>query len=57
MFAHEREEIRAEHAALQAGTPSPTLVEHSLVGRVGQQMLRRVIQLVRGARHGGRFGR
>jgi hypothetical protein len=53
MFAHEREEIRAEHAALQAGTPSPTLVEHSLVGRVGQQMLRRVIQLVRGARHGG----
>src|SRR5262249_51461873 len=32
---------------------SPTLVEHSLVARVGQHMLRRSIQLVRGARHGG----
>jgi DisA bacterial checkpoint controller nucleotide-binding len=53
MFAREREEVRAEHAALQAQTPSPTSVEHSLVGRVGQHMLRRAIQLVRGARHGG----
>jgi len=53
MFAREREEIRAEHAALQAGGASPTLVEHSLVGRVGQHMLRRAIQLIRGARHGG----
>jgi len=53
MFAHEREQVRAEHAALQARILSPTLVEHSLVGRVGQHMLRRVIQLVRGARHGG----
>jgi hypothetical protein len=53
MFATEREEIRAEHAALQASILSPTMVEHSLVGRVGQHMLRRVIQLVRGARHGG----
>jgi hypothetical protein len=53
MFAREREEIRAQHAALQERTPSPTLVEHSLVGRVTQHMLRRTIQLVRGARHGG----
>ncbi len=53
MFAHEREEVRAEHAALQARTLSPTLAEHSLVGRVSQHMLRRTIQLVRGARHGG----
>jgi hypothetical protein len=53
MFAREREQIRAEHARLQAGTPSPTAVEHSLVGKVGQHMLRRAIQLIRGARHGG----
>jgi len=53
MFAREREQIREEHAARQAHAPSPTLVEHSLVGRVGQHMLRRSIQLVRGARHGG----
>jgi hypothetical protein len=53
LFAHEREEVVAEHAARQATTPSPTLAEHSLVGRVGQHMLRRAIQLVRGARHGG----
>ncbi len=53
MFEREREDIRAEHAALQAGAASPTAVEHSLVGKVGQQMLRRAIQLVRGARHGG----
>jgi hypothetical protein len=53
MFIRERERIQAEHAALQAQTPSPTAVEHSLIGRVGQHMLRRAIQLVRGARHGG----
>jgi hypothetical protein len=53
MFVREREETLAEHAARQALTPSPTLADHSLVGRVGQQMLRRAIQLVRGARHGG----
>jgi len=53
MFAREREEALAEHAARQVQTPSPTLAEHSLVGRVGQQMIRRAIQLVRGARHGG----
>jgi hypothetical protein len=53
MFARERESVRAEHDALQARTASPTAVEHSLVVRVSQQMLKRVIQLVRGARHGG----
>jgi len=53
MFTRERDQVRAEHAARQARIPSPTVVEASLVGRVGQHMLRRVIQLVRGARHGG----
>jgi DisA bacterial checkpoint controller nucleotide-binding len=53
MFAREREQVQAEHASRQTRTSSPTLADHSLVGRVGQQMLRRAIQLVRGARHGG----
>jgi hypothetical protein len=53
MFARERQQIQEEHAALQARTVSPTAADHSLVGRVSQQMLRRVIQLVLGARHGG----
>jgi hypothetical protein len=53
MFAREREEVRAEHDLLQVGASSPTSVEHSLVGQVGQHMLRRAIQIVRGARHGG----
>jgi hypothetical protein len=53
MFEREREDIRAAHAAQQASAPSPTAAEHSLVGKVGQQMLRRAIQLVRGAHHGG----
>jgi hypothetical protein len=53
MFEEERELIRAEHAELQRGSLVPTLVEHSLVGRVTQHMLRRAIQLIRGARHGG----
>lgn len=53
MFAREREEVRARHATRQSLSPSPTQVEHSLVGRVSQHMLRRTIQLVRGARHGG----
>jgi hypothetical protein len=53
LFAHERELIRAEHAAQQAHTLAPTLAEHSLVGKIGQHMLRRAIQLIRGARHGG----
>ena len=53
LFARERETVRAEVAAIQASTTSPTAIEPSLVGRLGQQMLRRAIQLVRGARHGG----
>jgi hypothetical protein len=53
LFAHERAIVQAEHAARQAGSASPTAVEPSLVRRVGQHMLRRAIQLVRGARHGG----
>ncbi|HYP77435.1 MAG TPA: hypothetical protein VER12_15800 [Polyangiaceae bacterium] len=53
MFARERQVIQEEHAALQARVASPTSVEHSLIGKVAQQMLRRSIQLVRGARHGG----
>lgn len=54
-FAREREEVRAEHDARQASAPSPTSVEHSLIGRIGQHLLRRAIQLVRGAAHGGLF--
>jgi hypothetical protein len=53
MFAREREVVQEEHAALQTRVASPTSVEHSLIGKVAQQMLRRAIQLVRGARHGG----
>jgi len=53
MFEREREDVRAMHAAQQALAPSPTAAEHSLVGKVGQQMLRRAIQLARGAHHGG----
>ncbi len=53
MFEREREQVRLEHALRQAEAKSPTLVEHSLIGRVGQHMLRRSIQLVRAARHGG----
>jgi hypothetical protein len=53
MFAREREDVRAAHDAQQANAESPTSAEHSLVGKVGQHMLRRAIQIVRGARHGG----
>ena len=53
LFARERELIQQEHAALQTRVASPTSVEHSLIGKVAQQMLRRAIQLVRGAHHGG----
>jgi hypothetical protein len=53
MFAAERQAIVAEHDALQLQSPVPTSVENSLVGRVNQQMVRRAIQLIRGARHGG----
>ncbi|HEY4183621.1 MAG TPA: hypothetical protein VGP07_01070 [Polyangia bacterium] len=53
MFTEQREEVRRTHAALQANAPSPTEVDPSLVGRIGQHMLRRAIQLILGARHGG----
>jgi hypothetical protein len=53
MFVREREGFREEHDALQVHAASPTSVELSLVGTIGQHMLRRTIQLVRGARHGG----
>src|SRR6188768_1626655 len=53
LFAHERQVVQEEHAVLQKRLASPTSVEHSLIGKVAQQMLRRAIQLVRGARHGG----
>jgi hypothetical protein len=53
MFSKIREEAIAAHAARQAIVASPTMAEHSLVSRVGQHMLRRAIQLVRGAGHGG----
>ncbi len=53
MFERERRVVQEEHAALQARAFAPTSVEHSLIGKVAQQMLRRAIQLIRGARHGG----
>jgi hypothetical protein len=53
LFAPEREEVRARHSLAQALKAIPTAVEHSLVGRISQHMLRRTIQLVRNANHGG----
>lgn len=53
LFAREREAVRRELAARHPHIASATAIEHSLVSRVGQHLLRRVIQLVRGARHGG----
>lgn len=53
LFGPEREEVRRQHAALQARAPSPTAVTPLLIGRVAQHMLRRMIQLVLGSRHGG----
>ncbi|HVU00349.1 MAG TPA: hypothetical protein VHE30_01305 [Polyangiaceae bacterium] len=53
LFERERSEARDAHDAGQASAASPTTVELSLIGRVSQQMLRRAIQIVRGARHGG----
>jgi hypothetical protein len=53
LFARERREVQEAHAAQQARTQSPTAAAHSLIGTVGQHMLRRAIQLIRGARHGG----
>ncbi len=53
LFVQEREEIRARHDAEQSRKQSPTEVDHSLVARIAQHMLRRCIQLIRGAHHGG----
>ena len=53
LFAREREEVRVRHGSAQAHKAIPTAVEPSLVGRITQHMLRRFIQLVRGAHHGG----
>jgi hypothetical protein len=53
LFTREREEVRARHDSAQAQRAIPTAVEHSLVGKVSQHMLRRCIQLVRQAQHGG----
>lgn len=53
LFMRERREVQEAHAAQQARTSSPTAADHSLIGIVGQHMLRRAIQLVRGSRHGG----
>jgi hypothetical protein len=53
LFGREREEVQREHAAQQARTSSPTAVSQQLVGRIAQHMLRRMIQLILGSRHGG----
>jgi hypothetical protein len=53
LFLRERQRVQAEHAERQQGVASPTLVEPALVARVTQQMVRRSIQLIRGAHHGG----
>jgi hypothetical protein len=53
LFARERREVQEEHARGQARSTSPTAADNTLVARVGQHMLRRAIQLVRGSRHGG----
>jgi hypothetical protein len=53
VFVREREEIRMQHSAEQAGRRSATEVEHSLVSRIALNMLRRCVQLIRGAQHGG----
>jgi hypothetical protein len=53
LFAIERERVQREHSQLQSLTPSPTEVDNSLVGSLGQHMLRRAIQIVRNAHQGG----
>jgi len=53
LFAEERRELQQEHAATQARVATPIAIEPSLIGKVAQQMVRRSIQLIRGARHGG----
>jgi hypothetical protein len=53
MFVREREEVVRQHDAYQAREAVPTSAAPTLIARVGQQMVRRAIQLVLGARHGG----
>jgi hypothetical protein len=53
LFESESQTVQQEHAKQQAHLRSPTAADMSLVGRVGQHMLRRAIQVVRGSRHGG----
>jgi hypothetical protein len=53
MFVREREEVRERLLALQGGSATPTAVEHSLVSRIAQHMLRRCIQIIRNEHHGG----
>jgi hypothetical protein len=54
LFAREREAAQAERAARRIEAPTAaTAIERALVRRISQDMLRRVIQLVRSARHGG----
>jgi hypothetical protein len=53
LFDRERTVVQETHAASQARALSPTAVEPSLVKRLGQHMVRRAIQLIRGGRHGG----
>jgi len=53
MFADARDLVRTELAARYPQLVSASAIEHSLVSRVSQHMVRRATQLVRGARHGG----
>jgi hypothetical protein len=53
IFSRERDAVRKEHQSGQLGAKVPTAVESSLVRSVAQQMLRRMIRLVRGGGHGG----
>lgn len=53
-FEREREQVRREFAAsMPAPAPAPREIDHALVGRIGQHLLRRAIQLIRSAGHGG----
>ncbi len=38
MFTREREEVRERLATLQVDSANPTVVEHSLVSRIGQHI-------------------
>lgn len=53
LFDRERERVRELHAARQSTSVTPTFAGDQLIGRVAQQMIRRALRLIRGARHGG----